>query len=245
MNICAAAIARAHPRPPLVLVALPAFNEEESLRALLPRVVAATRTYAVAIVVIDDASEDGTARTAASLGAFVLRKNTRQGLSNSIRLAFDLVQRVGASYLVTLDADGQHRPEELDLVLGPVIAGRADLCSGSRIRGRARQTSSLRRVGLLGLSWLMRVLVRHEVSDCACGLRAYRVSTLRHIRLTHPKHYAAESIISALAAGLRYEEVPVHVDARSHGATKQSSDVVYGLRFTRVMLGAWLRHSFR
>jgi hypothetical protein len=224
-----------------VLVVIPAYDEEQSLQELLPRIPNEIDGSQVRVVVIVDGGKDGSAAVARRLSAPVSVHPINQGQGDAIRTGFDLAMRQGAEIVVTMDADGQHRPEELARLVLPIQRDEADLVLGSRFSGEYADRGGGRHLGIVVFSFLMRMLTRVRISDCTNGYRAIRVSSLRQLVLREPRFSAPEILMQAAACRLRIVEVPVTICARNAGASKKPASWRYPRGFAAVILRAWLR----
>jgi hypothetical protein len=115
--------------------------------------------------------------------------------------------------------------------------------SGSRRLGAELTTDRVRHLGVLVFGALFSLLVRHRITDPACGLRAMRPEVTATVTLEQPQYQASELMISAALNGFRLQEVPTTMrDRSSHaGRTKKDGNLRYGLRFARAALHTWWR----
>jgi hypothetical protein len=145
--------------------------------------------------------------------------------------------------IVTIDADGQYEPAEISSVLAPIIAGKADFVSGSRRLGTELTSDGVRHVGVIVFGALLSALVRHRITDPACGLRAMRAEVTDAVTLEQPQYQASELMISAALNGYRLMEVPTTMRDRDKQATltKKGGNVGYGVRFARAAVHTWRR----
>jgi glycosyltransferase involved in cell wall biosynthesis len=241
----AAAFLAPYPRglgAPLAVV-IPAYNEEPSVAeviAEIPREAAGLQTE---VIVVVDGSSDATAARATEAGALVCDVPVNRGQGAALRLGYWLARARGARVIATIDADGQYEPEELGRVVEPILAGRADFVSGSRRLGAELTTDPVRHLGVIVFGALFSLLVRHRVTDPACGLRAMRPELTAAVTLEQPQYQASELMISAALNGFRLAEVPTTMrDRGSHaGHTKKDGNLRYGIRFARAALHTWRR----
>jgi glycosyltransferase involved in cell wall biosynthesis len=241
----AAAFLASHPPgagAPLAVV-VPAYNEEPTVGSVvseIPREAAGLQTEA--IVVVDGAS-DGTASHAAAAGALVCDVPVNRGQGAVLRLGYWLARARGAKVIATIDADGQYEPLELERVVAPILAGEADFVSGSRRLGAELTTDRIRHLGVLVFGALISVLVRHRVTDPACGIRAMRAEVTAAVTLQQPQYQASELMVSAALKGFRLAEVPTTMRNRGAHATgtKKGGNLGYGVRFARAALHTWRR----
>jgi hypothetical protein len=145
--------------------------------------------------------------------------------------------------IATIDADGQYEPEELGRVVEPILAGRADFVSGSRRLGAELTTDRVRHLGVLVFGAVFSLMVRHRITDPACGIRAMSAELTAAVTLEQPQYQASELMISAALNGFRLAEVPTTMrDRGSHaGHTKKDGNLRYGVRFARAALHTWRR----
>jgi glycosyltransferase involved in cell wall biosynthesis len=228
-----------------VAIVIPAYNEAENLEELLPRVPSEVGGAHVAVLVIDDGSSDDTSVAAVRAGATVARLPSNRGGGAALRAGYALMVRAGARVVVTMDADGQHRPEDLASLLAPVLGGRAQLVQGSRILGSAEPGTFARERGIDLFNRLVRVLTGVRVTDCSNSFRAIDTRLLPELELLQPQFHAAEFLIEAITRGFSFEEVPVSVLRRQHGQSKKPATLRYGYGFLAAVLGAWRRSVAR
>ena len=224
-----------------VLVCIPAFEEAESLPAVIaeiPGEVAGLRTH---ILVIDDGSRDGTAVIARANGAHVVSHPVNSGQGAALQTGYLVAERLGVDAVVTLDADGQHDPSQMERLVGPIVRGEADFVVGSRRMGEGESESRARDAGITIYTRLINLLGGTDVSDVANGYRAIRASRLAEIAFTEDQFHNPELLLGAARAGLPVVDVPVTIRKRTAGVTKKGTNLRYGLGFLRVMLKTWLR----
>lgn len=224
-----------------VLVCIPAYNEAESLPAVLAEVPAEVVGLSTHILVIDDGSRDGTAGVARALGARVVSHPVNSGQGAALQTGYLVAERLGVDIVVTLDADGQHDPAQMARLVEPIVRDEADFVVGSRRKGEGESESRARDAGITVYTRLINVLGGTEVSDIANGYRAIRASRLAEIAFTEDQFHNPELLLGAARAGLRVVDVPVTIRRRTAGVTKKGTNLRYGLGFLRVMLKTWLR----
>jgi glycosyltransferase involved in cell wall biosynthesis len=230
----------AHRFAPVVVV-IPAFNEEEAIGAVLERIPREACGLAVDTLVIDDGSADKTADVSAAHGVYVAQLHENSGQGSALRVGYELAREHEARYIVTLDADGQWDPEAIPDVLEPVVAGEADFVLGSRVLGRAETDDSFRQAGVRVFAMLVRLLTGARVTDTSSGVRALRSEVTATVRQEERQYQASELLVGAICQGYRVEERPVVMRKRTAGESKKGHNVLYGLRYARVMLRTWWR----
>lgn len=247
-HLCASMVERAAATRPaamagaveLVLV-MPAYDEYDNLRALLPDRPAEILGLTAHLVVVDDGSRDGTAAVAEAAGAWAIRIPRNRGGGFALKVGFCAARQLGARFVVTLDADGQHRFADLPAVLAPLVAGAADLVVGSRRLGAAVGGSRLRGAGVRVFSAVLTFLTHQRITDCASGLRGLAMARHGALHLHQARHHTAELIIEAARRGLTIVEVPILVVPRHAGESKKGTSLGYALRFAATILSAWWR----
>lgn len=202
------------PRPTVVAV-LPAYNLEQSIAAIVER----TKPFVDHVVVTADASRDGTALAARAAGADVPEPENVRGKGYALIKGIQRAKELGAGVVVMMDSDGQHLPEEIPVLVQPILEGRAELVSGSRMLGTLR-TRLINRFGNHVLRILSFLLTGKWLTDTETGFRAFTAETIFAMPLT-ARGYEIESeiMMRALHAKLRIVEVPIHVPFAVKGAT--------------------------
>jgi hypothetical protein len=224
-----------------VVVVLPAYNEAGNVASVIRAMPEKIEGHPVVPLVVDDASEDSTAAVAREAGALVARLPIRRGGGQALRVGYELALQVDAVVVASLDADGQHDPEELPTVVGPILRDEADMVQGSRVKGQYEEESRVRHLGVLMFSRLVSMMTGVRLTDVSNGYRATRTETLRQLILEQDQFWTSEIIIEALRHKARIQEVPITVRARASGETKKPAPFKYGWNFLKVIVKTWLR----
>jgi hypothetical protein len=224
-----------------IAVVIPAYNEEDNIGAVLPRIPASVCGIGTAILVVDDGSRDRTGDIAREHGAAVARHVTNLGGGAALRTGYRLMVDSGANVVVTLDADGQHLPEEMERLVGPVLDGTVDVAHGSRVLGHAEPNHYAREAGIIFFNRLVSFITRTKVSDCSNGYRAVRAAVLPQLVLRQEQFHTSEFMIEAIKRGVPATEIPITVTKRLHGHSKKPAVLRYGLGFTNAIMRTWLR----
>jgi len=222
-------------------VLIPAYNESDSIGWVLDRIPTTVCGVETAVLVVDDGSRDGTPEIAAEHGAVVARHLINRGGGAALRTGYRLLADSGASIVVTLDADGQHLPSEMDRLVEPVISGEVAVAHGSRVLGEAEPNHYAREMGIVFFNRIVSLITRTNVSDCSNGYRAVRSDVLSQLVLRQEQFHTSEFLIEAIKRGIPAKEVPVTVSRRLHGHSKKPAVVRYGLGFANAIVRAWLR----
>jgi glycosyltransferase involved in cell wall biosynthesis len=236
-----------HAHPPgvgmPVAIVIPAYNEEPTVADVVAGIPDRVAGLLAEVIVVVDGAHDATAVKAAGAGALVCDVPVNRGQGSALKLGYWLARARGAHVIVTIDADGQYEPAEIDRVVEPILGGRADFVSGSRRLGRELTTDRIRHLGVIVFGVLISLLVRHRITDPACGLRAMRAEVTAAVTLEQPQYQASELMISAALNGYRLAEVPTTMRDRGGHATgtKKGGNLGYGVRFARAAFHTWMR----
>jgi glycosyltransferase involved in cell wall biosynthesis len=206
-----------------VLTLVPAFNEEEAIEQLLEDL----RLYypVTDIVVVDDGSSDETSKRVLRSDCDLLRLPCNLGVGAAIQVALRFAEERGYEYVLRLDADGQHDPDDAFRLLAAVIDGEADAAIGSRFLGwrwlgkdRNYRTTATRAMGIKVFSTLVSLLIGQKVTDPTSGLRCYNRRIIRYLARHHPQDYPeVESVVVLHRAGFRMVELPATIYPRHAG----------------------------
>jgi dolichol-phosphate mannosyltransferase len=215
-------------RPTEVLVVLPTFNEKENLE----RVVAGVRHLGHDVLIVDDASPDGTGEIAdklaeADAGVRVMHRERKLGIGSAYLDAFRIGLRDGTSLFVEMDADGSHRSQDLDAIVG-AARGSGGLGIGSRYMpgGKIVGWPAHRYLLSWGANQYCRTLLGLKVRDCTSGFRCYSRDLLTAINLDEVESQGYSFQIEMVDRSVRLEypvvEVPITFEDRVAGASKVS-----------------------
>jgi len=229
-----------HIKPVMILI--PAYNEADNLKVLLPKIPKKIEGSDVGVLVIDDGSDDETFSTVTAMNEICIVKNLiNRGGGAALRLGYDILQNEGVHYCVTMDADGQHRPEDIKNLLLPILENKYDCVIGSRILGDREKGSWLRITGVYFFGKIVSVLLGKKITDPSSGFRAFRMETMASIQLHEDQYHTSELIIEAVKKGLRIGEKPITILRRKYGKSKKGKDLAYGFHFSRIILKTWWR----
>jgi glycosyltransferase involved in cell wall biosynthesis len=226
-------------------VVIPALNEEATIGDLVAEIleVASQPDLPVAIVdiyTVDNGSDDATAARAAAAGAVVVCE-PRRGYG---RACLSGVLATGdVELIVLMDADRSDRPDELGLLLMPLLSGNADLVIGSRVLGESEPGALLmqQRVGNRIASLLLRVMYGVHVSDIG-PFRVIRKDDLLGLGMSEMTYgWSVEMIARAARRGLRIREVPVSSRKRAGGESKVSGNLRSSIRAGYRIIGTIIR----
>jgi glycosyltransferase involved in cell wall biosynthesis len=203
-----------------VFIVIPAFNEARAVGDVVREV---RRRY-LNVVVVDDGSTDTTSAVAREAGAAVVRHLMNRGQGAALQTGIDYALLAGAGVIVTFDADGQHRVEDVGALVSALRERNADVAIGSRFLGSRAGIPFLRRLLLQAGVVFMRVTSRVRLTDAHNGLRAMKRDAARRIRLTLDGMAHASEIIDQIhLLGLRVTEVPVVIRYSEYSRGKGQS----------------------
>ncbi len=186
-------------------VIIPAYNESAAIAMLVKEI----RSLGLDTVVVDDGSNDGTGRIASNGGALLLENARNEGKGASLIKGFEYALGKNYDAVVTMDGDGQHRPEEIVKFIAAAKHSGAGLILGNRMSDR--KNMPLARVFTNKfMSWLISAVTRQRIPDSQCGFRLMKAELLRRINLNTCKYETeSEILIKAARLGYRIESLPI------------------------------------
>lgn len=193
---------------PGIVVVIPAYNEER----FIGTTVLKARRFARTVIVVDDGSMDATARIAEAAGAVVVRHMQNQGKGVALNTGFRKARALNPDVVVTLDADGQHVPEELPIVTTPVLEQQADIVVGSRYLMQTSKVPSHRIWGHHVFNFMTNHVSGVRLTDSQSGFRAFSPRALQFLSFTS-RSFSVESEMQFLASehNLKTLEVPITI----------------------------------
>ncbi len=219
------------------LICIPTYNEAENIRGVIERTLA-TGIPGLSILVIDDGSPDGTANIVEAMAQelsnpriHLLRRNSKSGLGPAYLAAFAWALAHSFDYVVEMDADGSHQPEELGRLLE--ASRDADLVLGTRwmTGGKVENWPFYRRaISRIG-TWYAEIALKVPYKDLTGGYRVLSKKLLETIDLrsiqTLGYGFQIEIAMRAFDAGLKVAEVPITFIERTQGRSKMSKRIVF------------------
>jgi len=206
-----------------VLVIVPAWNEMRSVGTTVREIRAADTAFHVAVV--DDGSTDATATEARDAGATVLSLPFNLGVGGAMRTGFTYAQRLGYSRAIQVDADGQHNPADIRIVLSGLE--RADISIGARFSDVGDyQVRGPRRWAMVFLARVISRVAGTRLTDVTSGFRAAGPRAIDQYVRYYPAEYlgdTVDSLVAACHAGLSVTQVPVAMRVRAHGRPSQGA----------------------
>lgn len=210
--------------PKLVIVFIPALNEEGKIGEVIKRVYqlyqdSEERGFKIEVIVINDGSTDGTVEEARHAGAKrIVSHPYNIGLGAATRTGMQISYEMGADVALKLDADFQHDPKDIEKVIQPILDDKADIVYGSRFSGEITyKMPFIRRMGNLFFTWLMRKVTGWEITDAQTGLMVYSRKYLADFNMPGNYNPPHQTLIDAYHKHMRYMEVPVVFHPRTSG----------------------------
>ena len=210
-----------------IIIGIPAYNEEKNIASLLIKL----KKISENIIVCNDGSNDLTGKIAKELGATVIEHERNLGYGSAIKSIFLKAREINADVLVTFDADGQHRIEDINAILEPIKNNAADIVIGSRFLNNNQEIPKYREIGIKAITKLTNVTGGTKITDSQSGFRAYSKKILEEIE---PKEsgmgISTEILIKTQKAGFIITEVPITIlyegDTSTHNPISHGSSVI-------------------
>jgi len=206
-----------------VVVVIPAYNEERFIGSVVLR----AQKSADRIIVVDDGSIDATAEVAQAAGAIVIQHEQNKGKGVALNTGFQYARKLKPEMVITIDADGQHVPEEIDRLSAPIREGTADIVVGSRYLEKTSKVPRHRIWGHRFFNIMTGQASGVSLSDSQSGFRAFSKRALETITFKSSS-FSVESEMQFLASeqNLNIVEVPItiHYDEKP-----KRSVMVHGL----------------
>jgi len=204
---------------------VPAFNEATQIA----KVVLGAIQHVDEVVVIDDGSNDGTAEAARAGGATCLQLPANRGKASALRTGIEFAAARGFTHVLTLDGDGQHRPEDIPVLIQAAVRTGADMVIGTRTFERHSMPRARFYSNTIG-SRLASALVGREIRDSQSGFRLIRLDKLASLELRSRFYeFEMEVLIKMARGGCSIEQAPipaVYEDGRARSKMKPVRDTV-------------------
>lgn len=225
-----------------IMVLIPAFNEAENLKNILLAIPREIDGVEVGVLLVDDGSDDDTFFIASNIhNVYAVKNLINRGGGAALRLGYDILKNNNAQICVTMDADGQHQPQEIEKLVTPIIKGQYDCVIGSRILGQKEKGNLARTIGIYIFGSIISFLLGKKITDPSSGFRAFKMDALPSLTLHEDQYHTSELLIEAVKKGLRLGEVPIEILKRRHGKSKKGKDWVYGFHFAKIIIKTWWR----
>ena len=206
-----------------ITVGLPAYNEEKNIAKIIVKL----KKIADQIIVCDDGSTDSTSIIAESLDAIVIKHPKNLGYGSAIHSIFLKAKELNSEVLVTIDADGQHKIEDIEKVVKPIVDGEVDISIGSRFLDKHDNAPKYRKLGINIITKVTNSSLSEKITDSQSGFRAYSKKVLEKLNLTEKgMGISTEILIKSSKYGFRIGEVPISISYE--GDTSTQNPVSHG-----------------
>ena len=219
-----------------ITIGIPAYNEEKNIASIITKLKKITDS----IIVCDDGSSDMTSDISKNLGAIVITHKKNMGYGVAINSIFQKAKELNIDLLVTFDADGQHRVEDIEKVVEPIKNNTADLVIGSRFLDKKSNVPNYRKIGIKVITKITNVSIKKKLTDSQSGFRAYNKQVLSQISPSDTgMGISTEILIKSSSKGLRIMEVPVTIlysgDTSTHNPVSHGTSVLLStIKFTSI-----------
>jgi len=219
-----------------ITIGIPAYNEEKSIASVITKLKKITDS----IIVCDDGSTDMTSKISKNLGVVVISHKKNMGYGVAINSIFQKSKEMNSDLLVTFDADGQHRVEDIEKVIEPIKNNVADLVIGSRFLDKKSQIPNYRKIGIKVITQVTNASIKKKLTDSQSGFRAYNQRVLSQISPSDMgMGISTEILIKSSSKGLRITEVPITVlyegDTSTHNPVSHGTSVLIStIKYTSI-----------
>ena len=219
-----------------ITIGIPAYNEEKNIASIIIKLKKITDS----IIVCDDGSSDMTSDISKNLGAIVITHKKNMGYGVAINSIFQKAKELNIDLLVTFDADGQHRVEDIEKVVEPIKNNTADLVIGSRFLDKKSNVPNYRKIGIKVITKMTNASIKKKLTDSQSGFRAYNKQVLSQISPSDVgMGISTEILIKSSSKGLRIMEVPVTIlysgDTSTHNPVSHGTSVLLStIKFTSI-----------
>ena len=206
-----------------ITVGIPAYNEEKNIA----KIIVELKKVVDQIIVCDDGSTDSTSIIAESLGAIVIKHPKNSGYGSAIRSIFLKAREINSEVLVTIDADGQHKIEDIKEVIKPIVDGQADISIGSRFLDKHDNAPKYRKLGINIITKVTNSSLSEKITDAQSGFRAYNNKVLQALTPADSgMGISTEILIKSSNLGFKIAEVPTEI--QYEGDTSTQNPVSHG-----------------
>jgi len=220
----------------VTVIGIPAFNEEKNIASIIMKLKKVTDH----IIVCNDGSTDMTEEISKKLDVVVINHSRNMGYGSAIRSIFLKAKELQADILVTFDADGQHRVEDIQSVTQPIIDNKADIVIGSRFLENKSDIPEYRKFGIKVITKITNSSLKEKLTDSQSGFRAYSKNVLKNITPSESgMGVSTEILIKASSAGHKITEVPITImygsDTSTHNPVSHGTSVLFSsIKFTSI-----------
>ena len=220
-----------------IIIGIPAFNEEKNIASIITKLMNITDS----IIVCNDGSSDLTSEIAERMGAVVINHKKNLGYGGAIRSIFLKAKELDGDILVTFDADGQHRIEDIENVTTPIINQEAELVIGSRfLDDSEKEVPQYRKVGIKVITKITNASIKEKLTDSQSGFRAYSKNVVDELNPSElGMGISTEILIKASSKNFKITEVPIRIlysgDTSTHNPISHGSSVILStIKYTSI-----------
>ena len=220
-----------------IIIGIPAFNEEKNIASIITKLMNITDS----IIVCNDGSSDLTSEIAEKMGAEVINHEKNLGYGAAIRSIFLKAKELDGDILVTFDADGQHRIEDIENVTAPIINQEAELVIGSRfLDDSEKEVPQYRKVGIKVITKITNASIKEKLTDSQSGFRAYSKKVVDELNPSElGMGISTEILIKASSKNFKIVEVPIKIlysgDTSTHNPISHGSSVILStIKYTSI-----------
>jgi glycosyltransferase involved in cell wall biosynthesis len=219
-----------------ISIGIPAYNEEKNIAAIITKLKKITDS----IIVCDDGSNDLTSEIARDLGATVVTHEKNLGYGAAIKTIFQKSKEIECDVLVTFDADGQHRVEDIEPVINPIKNNDADIVVGSRFLNNENDVPNYRKLGIKVITQVTNASIKKQLTDSQSGFRAYNKQVINDIMPSDSgMGVSTEILIKASRKDFKISEVPIKIlyegDTSTHNPVSHGTSVLMStIKFTSI-----------
>ena len=220
-----------------IIIGIPAFNEEKNIASIITKLMNITDS----IIVCNDGSSDLTSEIAEKMGAEVINHEKNLGYGAAIRSIFLKAKELDGDILVTFDADGQHRIEDIENVTAPIINQEAELVIGSRfLDDSEKEVPQYRKVGIKVITKITNASIKEKLTDSQSGFRAYSKNVVDELNPSElGMGISTEILIKASSKNFKILEVPIKIlysgDTSTHNPISHGSSVILStIKYTSI-----------
>ena len=207
-----------------VAIVIPLYNEEQVIRETLVN-LRNKRPYDT-IIVVDDGSTDRSYERACIPEVHLLRHAVNLGQGAALQTGIEYARKLGCSYVVTFDSDGQHDPEDIEPFVQALRQGEADIILCSRFLGKAENIPLTRRYLLKAAALFERLLTGVSLTDANNGFRAINIAKFPDFAITHNRMSHASEILDLIRSlNMRYKELPCTIRYSDYSLAKGQSTI--------------------
>lgn len=211
-----------------IVLGIPAYNEEKNLAQIIFNIKKITEE----IIVCDDGSEDLTSEIAKSFNVELIQHSTNIGYGGAIKSIIKKFMESDGDVLVTFDADGQHKIDDIEKVLEPIKKNLSDIVIGSRFLEKNTGIPNYRKAGIKAINRITNISTGKKISDTQSGFRAYKRSVFEKISLSNDgMGISTEILIKATKKKFKISEIPITVsydgDTSTHNPFSHGASVIF------------------